>query len=64
MPCGMLYQPKDNKHLGVLGRIISCTSDGWQVEADPQHVDVAATQLGLENAKGVATPMAFVFVGP
>lgn len=50
--------PKDDKHLKALGRIISCTSDGWQLEAGPQHVEVAATHLGLENAKGVATPMA------
>ena len=42
--------------LRVLGRIVSFKSDGITCEADPQHLDVAAHELGLTSCRGVASP--------
>ena len=50
--------PKCDRQVRILGRIISYSDEGWQMEADPQHLEVAASQLGLSNAKGVASPIA------
>ena len=46
------------KEIRVLGRVISYNGDGLQIEADPQHLETAASLLGLSGAKGVATPYA------
>ena len=46
------------RQIRVLGRIISVSEQGWQVEADPQHLEVAIAQLNLTEAKGVSTPVA------
>ena len=40
----------------VLNRIMRCTSDGWEVEADPRHAELVVEQLGLDNEQGVTTP--------
>ena len=47
-----------NKSLRVLGRMISFTEEGLQVEADPQHAETAAAEVGLTEAKAVASPIA------
>ena len=40
----------------VLNRIVSCTDDGWTVEADPRHAELVVEQLGVESARVVASP--------
>ena len=40
----------------VLNRIIRATPSGWEVEADPRHIELVVEQLGLLNDKSVATP--------
>ena len=45
------------KQMRVLGRIISYTSEGLQLEADPQHAEIAAQMLGLVHAKGSGYPI-------
>ena len=42
----------------VLGRVITVDDEGWQVEADPRHVEACVAELNLHAAKGVATPVA------
>ena len=44
------------KEIRVLGRILSCTADGWTMEADPNLIENAVCKLGLEDAKGVTSP--------
>ena len=46
--------------LRVLGRIASCHSWGWSMEADPCLIETAVAKLGLEDANGAATPGARV----
>ena len=46
------------RELRILGRIVSYTPDGLQLEADPQHLEVCADALGLVGAKGVSSPTA------
>ena len=40
----------------ILGRIIRATENGWEYEADPRHAEVIIQELGLQEAKGVASP--------
>ena len=40
----------------VLNRIVSCTDDGWTVEADPRHAELIVEQLGAENSRTVVSP--------
>ena len=40
----------------VLNRILRTTSTGWEYEPDQRHVDMLINGLGLQQAKGVATP--------
>ena len=49
-------RPGQARELRILGRVITFTEDGLQLEADPQHAEVAIAELGLTEAKGVATP--------
>ena len=44
------------KEIRILGRILSCNADGWAMEADPNLIENAVCKLGLEDAKGVASP--------
>ena len=40
----------------VLHRVLRCTPQGREMEADPRHAELIIEQLGLENAKIAATP--------
>ena len=40
----------------VLNRILRCTENGWEYEADPRHGELMVEQLELMNAKIAATP--------
>ena len=46
----------DQVEAEVLNRIIRCTSNGWEAEADPRHAELVVEQLGLDNEQGVNTP--------
>ena len=49
--------PEDmGKELKVLGRVITCHPWGWSMEADPCLIESAVQKMGLQEAKGVATP--------
>ena len=39
----------------VFNRIVSCTDDGWTVEADPRHAELVVEQLGVEDARAVVS---------
>ena len=44
----------DCKEVGVLGRTLRCTKDGYEYEADPKHRKLVFEQLGMdENSKGL-----------
>ena len=38
-----------------LNRISRCTDVGWEIEADPRHVELVVEQLGIVD-KGVSSP--------
>ena len=40
----------------VLNRIVSWTTDGWEVEPDQRHVDLIVQEMGMKDAKPVSTP--------
>ena len=40
----------------VLNRVLRCTGDGWEIEADPRHAELIVEQLGLSSEKGLSTP--------
>ena len=40
----------------VLNRILRVSPEGWEYEPDQRHVDLLVRGLGLEAAKGAATP--------
>ena len=40
----------------VLNRIIRCTAQGYELEADPRHAEMVIDALGLTDAKGVSSP--------
>ena len=40
----------------ILNRIIRVTEDGWQLEADQRHADIAVEALGLKEAKATTSP--------
>jgi hypothetical protein len=40
----------------VLNRIVSCTPEGWTVEADPRHAELIVEQLGVDGARAVVSP--------
>ena len=44
------------RELRVLGRIAVCHTWRWSLEADPCLIEAAVAKLGLEEAKGIATP--------
>ena len=40
----------------VLNRVIRCTRDGYELEADLRHAELIIEQLGMKDAKPVVTP--------
>ena len=40
----------------VLNRVIRCTPDGYELEADLRHAELIIEQLGMKDAKPVVTP--------
>ena len=40
----------------VLNRIIRCTNDGWEYEADQRHAEYIIKALNMQDAKPVVTP--------
>ena len=46
---------KEEKEVRVLNRVIRHTSNGWEYEADQRHADIIVKELGLEEAKAVAS---------
>ena len=49
-------EAEDNKEIKILGRIISYSFDGITCEPDPGLIEGVVEDLGLNGAKGVATP--------
>ena len=64
--CGIKFQrishgkAKDGKHKSaegqVLNRVVRCTENGLELEADLRHAELIVEQLGLQDAKLVSTP--------
>ncbi len=46
----------DKKGLKILNRIVRFTTYGIQYEADPRHVEILVSSLGMENANSVSSP--------
>ena len=40
----------------VLNRVIRCTPQGWEYEADQRHAELIVKDVGMEDAKGVKGP--------
>ena len=40
----------------ILNRIIRCTTEGWEMEADQRHGEILVKELGLDECKGLSTP--------
>ena len=40
----------------VLNRVLRCSKDGWEMEADSRHAELVVEQLGLKDDKGIGTP--------
>jgi len=40
----------------TLNRIVRCTPEGWEYEADPRHAELIMEQLGTDSGKSVSTP--------
>lgn len=45
-----------SKQTRILGRVITLTTDGIEIEADPALIEDAISSLSLESANPVATP--------
>ena len=50
------HSEKDAAEANILNQIIRATENGCELEADPRHAEFIIEELGLQNAKGVATP--------
>ena len=48
--------PRDDKQVRILNRIVSWNNSGIQYEPDQRHVEIVIKALGLEKAKPVSTP--------
>ena len=46
-------QDKEGK---VLNRIVRCTGDGWEYEADPRHAELIVEQLGVSGSRTLTSP--------
>ena len=54
---GKTTRGKDKQAEGqVLNRVVRCTVDGFELEADLRHAELVVEQLGLRDAKPVTTP--------
>ena len=40
----------------ILNRIVRWTEEGYELEADPRHIELVVKQLGIEGEKPFATP--------
>ena len=49
-------RPREGK---VLNRIIRCTDQGFEIEADPRHAKLVMEQMQVAGEKSVATPVTF-----
>ncbi len=47
---------RHQQQVRVLNRVLSWEEDGLAYEADPRHAEILIRELGLEEAKAVATP--------
>ena len=47
---------KEGSEGRLLNRILRCTPQGWEVEADQRHADMIVQELDLSNAHGAITP--------
>ena len=47
---------EDSSQVRVLNRVLTWSTDGISYEADPRHAEVVIQELGLSEAKDVATP--------
>jgi hypothetical protein len=46
--------PKDDKETDILGRVVRCTKEGFEYEADPRHREKILEAFGLEDgSKGL-----------
>ncbi|CAE7627361.1 unnamed protein product [Symbiodinium sp. CCMP2592] len=43
--------------ISVLNRLVTWTTEGIEMEADPRHVDLVLEHLGLNNSSPVTTPL-------
>ena len=48
--------PKQEREVRVLNRVIRWTDCGLEFEPDQRHAEMVVRDLGIENAKAVATP--------
>ena len=46
----------DMKEISILNRIVRWTSEGFEIEADPRHVELIFKSLEMTDAKGTTTP--------
>ena len=46
----------DMKEISILNRIVRWTSEGFEIEADPRHVELILRSLDMDDAKGTTTP--------
>ena len=51
---------QDLKEMKVLRRVMSCSLEGYSLEADASLVEAAVQRMGLEEAKGACTPGAAI----
>lgn len=49
-------EPGDVGEIKILNRILRLTDAGVRYEADPRHVELLSTALGLQDCREVATP--------
>ena len=40
----------------ILNRVVRATTDGWEYECDPRHIELLVEELGLEKSRAVTTP--------
>ena len=45
--------PDMAKQIRILGSVLTCTDEGWTLEADPNLIENAVCRLGMEDAKGL-----------
>ena len=45
----------ENKEESILNRIVRCTPNGFELEADPRHADIIIQAMNMGDAKGVTS---------